>query len=337
MFARRTAVFALLIAAIIAPQAVRADDFDGDGVPDENDVCCNTLPGSIVDSAGRPFGDFDGDCDVDLDDYAVFAINLDGPNSCTPELCDNIDNDCNCVIDDVGTVSCGTGACFNTVQVCSNGQPQSCTPLPAGTETCNGIDDNCNGSIDEPFNFQSDPANCGGCGLACQQRPNSAPACQSGSCSATCNAGYANCNLSLNDGCEISTQNDVNNCGNCGLTCPPRANAAPACQGGNCSVICNAGYSNCNGILADGCEVNLQSDVNNCSACGNACPQRPNAVSLCSSSNCSLVCNTGYANCNGNNTDGCEINIKTDANNCNACGFVCQAGRVCMNGACVLP
>lgn len=47
-----------------------------------------------------------------------------------------------------GNQTCGVGACVNTVPQCQNGAPFTCNPLPAGTETCNDIDDNCDGTVD---------------------------------------------------------------------------------------------------------------------------------------------------------------------------------------------
>lgn len=59
-----------------------------------------------------------------------------------------------------GTLSCGTGACYNTVNQCVNGSLNTCTPLPAGIETCNNVDDDCTGTIDDNLgsstnNFES--------------------------------------------------------------------------------------------------------------------------------------------------------------------------------------
>lgn len=48
-----------------------------------------------------------------------------------------------------GNTSCGTGQCRQTVPACMNGAPNTCTPLPPGSETCNDLDDNCNGTIDD--------------------------------------------------------------------------------------------------------------------------------------------------------------------------------------------
>ncbi len=54
-------------------------DSDQDGIGDACDACVQTPPGTIVDSSGRPKGDHDGDCDVDLADLAVTLNNFGGP------------------------------------------------------------------------------------------------------------------------------------------------------------------------------------------------------------------------------------------------------------------
>lgn len=47
-----------------------------------------------------------------------------------------------------GNQTCGVGACVNTVPQCQNGAPFTCDPLPPGTESCNNVDDNCDGTVD---------------------------------------------------------------------------------------------------------------------------------------------------------------------------------------------
>jgi hypothetical protein len=48
------------------------------------------------------------------------------------------------------------------------------------------------------------------------------------------------------------------------------------------------------------------------------------------------ACNFGFADCNHNSQDGCEINTQTDNNNCGTCGNVCLSLFFCSSGKCVL-
>lgn len=57
------------------------DDPDGDDVWGCDDFCPTSPAPAGVDSEGRPFGDLDRDCDVDLEDYAIMAENFSGPGS----------------------------------------------------------------------------------------------------------------------------------------------------------------------------------------------------------------------------------------------------------------
>ena len=123
----------------------------------------------------------------------------------------------------------------------------------------------------------TDPAHCGGCGLACSTS-NVARACAAGSCQAgTCNAGFADCNTDKrSDGCEIGIFTDADNCGGCGTICSGANMASRTCGNvagaGTCNGTCSAGFADCNGNkLADGCEVNLNLDVAHCGGCAAAC------------------------------------------------------------------
>ena len=51
-------------------------DDDGDGVANSYDDCVETPLGAAVDHAGRPLGDLNNDCAVDLRDFAVLQIGM---------------------------------------------------------------------------------------------------------------------------------------------------------------------------------------------------------------------------------------------------------------------
>jgi len=48
---------------------------------------------------------------------------------------------------------------------------------------------------------------------------------------------------------------------------------------------CVAGFANCNGYAADGCEVNLMTDPSNCGSCGYTCSF---FLPVCSNGSCSI-------------------------------------------------
>ena len=48
-----------------------------------------------------------------------------------------------------GTQTCGVGQCQRTAPQCQNGAPATCTPGQPVAESCNDLDDNCNGTIDD--------------------------------------------------------------------------------------------------------------------------------------------------------------------------------------------
>ncbi|AKU93601.1 hypothetical protein AKJ09_00265 [Labilithrix luteola] len=131
---------------------------------------------------------------------------------------------------------------------------------------------------------------------------------------ATCGASYK---------CGINLSNDNSNCGACGVACPASVAALHVgsyCASGSCQYDCSppsidgtAVYKNCDGLIENGCEVNIQGDTNNCGACGNKCAQGEH----CIMGQCG--CPTGMTDCNGK----C-IDLTSDTGNCGACGNVCS-------------
>ena len=72
--------------------------------------------------------------------------------------------------------------------------------------------------------------------------------------------------------------------------------------------VCPLGYDDCDEDTGNGCETNLSSDVLNCGACGSTCPDAGfNQVTECVSGSCSISCQTGFSDCDGDPVNGCEF------------------------------
>jgi hypothetical protein len=175
------------------------------------------------------------------------------------------------------------------------------------------------------------PEHCGSCELACS---GTTRYCSGGRCtSLVCDPDRADCDAD-NMVCETNLRS-ITNCGACGATCGPLANAAASCGSGQCTGTCDPGFRDCDNSLSNGCETNVRT-LTSCGGCGTPCAYA-NAATSCTSGSCSLSsCNAGYGNCNGLPSDGCETRLNTTGD-CGQCGRACNlanAAPSCSSGAC---
>ncbi len=122
---------------------------------------------------------------------------------------------------------------------------------------------------------QLDPAHCGAWDNAAGP---AGEVCSAGMCALTCGGGSTLCT----DKC-VTTASDPAHCGMCNNACATATNAVSVCVAGACKFVCNATFADCNVVAADGCEIDLSADVNNCGLCGNMCP----AMQTCTAGACS--------------------------------------------------
>jgi hypothetical protein len=186
------------------------------------------------------------------------GISCPAPSTLCPGNCANLSLDVN-----------NCGGCDRVCPFGLNSSP-TCSSGICGL-TCSPTFVDCDGNPSNgcEVNVLTSPSNCGGCGQTCPSGQNSSPVCNFGTCGLFCPFPFANCNGNPNSGCEINTTNDVNNCGACGNICSS-VNGSPSCTNGNCGIVCNPGFGNCNHNANEGCETNLATDILNCGSCGNA-------------------------------------------------------------------
>ena len=93
-------------------------------------------------------------------------------------------------------------------------------------------------------------------------------------------------------------------------------------------LTCVGDCSNMN-KLTDGCEINTQTDANNCGGCGMACSSNNVPTPSCSGGVCNGACSSGYAN---------WYAFVSELSYSNQCGMACSSHNVpspsCSGGVC---
>jgi hypothetical protein len=251
---------------------------------------CGAMPGSPVTEACNGVDD---DCDGQTDEGlgvgascvagvgacargGLFVCSANGSTTCnaTPgspaaELCNGLDDDCNGVVDNgfsLGqTCSTGVGACArNGIRVCTGSGAAGCDAVAGspGIETCNGLDDDCDGSVDEGIAGvgQSCSAGVGGC-----VRTGVTVCSASGvGCSVTAGPPAAERCNGLDDDCDGAVDEDfslgsscsagIGSCSRTGIFVCGASGAAlcNATVGSPSAELCNGIDDDCDGTVDDG-------------------------------------------------------------------------------------
>ncbi len=208
-----------------------------------------------------------------------------------------------------------------------------------GWADCNGSPlDGCETSTTANLNH------CGDCNNRCEDYdwPHvDTYVCQNSTCEVdSCLYGYEDCQTgSEYPGCETDIRNDENgeNCGGCDTNCAdlPRSCgenchvAQYSCYAGNCKITtCETDWADCDGDIDNGCEIHLPTDTENCGGCpddlGHKDCTRYSWYKVneyqCVDSQCEiLTCMSGWADCDGEKSTGCERDLLVDINHCGGC------------------
>ena len=170
----------------------------------------------------------------------------------------------------------------------------------ASQDECNGLDDDCDTDVDED-------ASCSGA-LAC--------------------CGSAGC---------VDLMSNPDHCLFCDTDCPFVDNGTPSCTAGQCGIgSCNQGFDDCDEQVFNGCETNLNSDIDHCNACDQPCSAVEHGVPSCTNGACGIgSCDEGFDDCDGKPFNGCEVDLGTDVDHCGDCETVCASEETCTGGICI--
>jgi hypothetical protein len=299
----------------------------------DNCGACGHACNSYIDGLNMGGRCVDGACTYE-------CVVYDGPPTKVFRDCNNLlDDGCE---SDVQTDRKHCGTCGHK---CADGERchNGACGCPSGKTDCDG----------ECVDTRTDDENCKTCGNVCHDPavtcnpmpPHTAYGCAASECGALkCQGQFKDCDDDLRDGCSSNgcetLTTDRNNCGGCGIVCTADENCTPDSNGNfRCVATCeSAGLVACTDKCAD-----LSSDPENCGVCGNVCltedpTAHPHQIGACRKGLCSRDCAPGFADCNGDPGDGCEVELKSNPANCGACGNQCNmgAGQPCVEGQCLM-
>jgi len=138
--------------------------------------------GEVIPKKQESCNAIDDDCDGEVDEMGITVCGVGACqvtvttcdkgqlNACTPlspslEICDGLDNDCDQLVDEAFPgkgMKCTTGlsgACAQGVSTCDAGKPLCVPSIMPVPETCNDVDDDCDGVVDDEI-----PGTGGECG-----------------------------------------------------------------------------------------------------------------------------------------------------------------------------
>ncbi|MEZ4432475.1 MAG: MopE-related protein [bacterium] len=343
-----------------ASETCNGEDDDCDGVADEDvepdmpcrseGLCagaraeCQGASGFVCSYPEGVGGDFEGrcdgqdeDCDGRVDeDFQGLGDPCDGPDE---DLC--VNGVIACAPDRLGVV---------------------CREVERGRERCDGADNDCDELVDEGYDLQTDPLNCGACGVDCNAL-NAEGTCEAGRCVVSgCREGFIDLDGDGATGCEypcVPAADGVETCDgtddDCdgrideALTAPPEAaclaagvcaGVTPVCQGvqgfgcpypaeytAGAEARCDGLDNDCDGrVDEDFAGVGTLCDGDDADRCpgGIVACAADGAGTRCTddAASTSELCDGADNDCDGANDEGFDFDA--DPANCGACNTRCD-------------
>ncbi|MDH5491247.1 MAG: MopE-related protein [Myxococcales bacterium] len=278
------------------------------------------------------------------------------------EICDASGHDEDCDPSTLGPDQDGDGyvsqACCYLTRCGSDCDDTSADINPEAPETCNGVDDDCDGLIDELVSsrFYSD---CDGDGRGARElgprwacaEPSTPPLCSGGG------GGWAAEGDDCDDALAATHPGALELCNGVDDDCDGIVDGRRAdpdcslpgaslsrCAPGGCAVeTCATGLDDCDGVATNGCETSLGTDSLHCGACGRACVE-PNGVASCVEGRCAVAfCDAAFHICPVEGAEPGWACVQSDRPE--TCGLRCQPcpdapsgslGTRCVGGRCGL-
>ncbi|KAF0169235.1 MAG: hypothetical protein FD160_3967, partial [Caulobacteraceae bacterium] len=307
-------------------------------IPHSTEAC--TAGACVVDSCEAGWGDCDGDkldcevktntvthcgaCDAPCSGLANASATCD-TGSCAVRACLGNFDDCN------GKPEDGCETALDSLTNCGGCNvpcaKASCAGGVCSAAVCTGDFADCDGDeISCETDLSSDVDHCGGCVTTCMFDAAVVDAhgmlvCAASDCAAVCDAGWDDCDGDYTSGCETAV-NTVAQCGVCGFDCAVQLAhvSVTTCNATTfqCEVVaCAAGFDDCDGSDATGCETDVRTTTD-CGGCSAFAANEPcTGLSQVMTSSCPMgicvidACAAGYGDCDGVAANGCEQEFAT--------------------------
>lgn len=341
------------------------DGDGGGGTPDANRIDSGIPSDACVNSGVEVCDGLDNDCDMSVDEGSLDGVGVAcstdtgectaGTTECVngaivcgggavlpvPELCDNLDNDCDGVNDNgdpEGGGICGSdlGECVAGIKRCMNGGIVCFGEVTAdpGGEVCDTKDNDCDGRFDEgiPTMGSCGPAqgNTGECQLGVRTCIGGQFQCVGARYPQVeqCDALDRDCDGNPTNGFALDS--DATRCGSCTNNCtddfgPSDHVASVYCNAGTCAIgACEEDYfDRPPNAYADGCETFCDTYKGPFELCNNEDDDCDGMVDEAADLTAPIVCDAGGMNCR----DVCAIPgtpCSTGASQCVSGGWVCN-------------